>query len=193
MKVLHIDSSIQGAGSASRFLTREIVARELVAHPGATVSYRDLAAEVPHHLSPGLLTGSEPAEAARSAARLEEFLAADVIVIGAPIYNFTIPSQLKAWIDRIAVAGKTFRYTASGPEGLVRGKKVVVALSRGGVHAPGTGGEFGESYLRFLFGFLGIEDVSFVRAQGLSISPQHRAAALAEAVASIAGPARLAA
>jgi FMN-dependent NADH-azoreductase len=193
MKVLHIDSSIQGEASASRLLTREIVANELASHPGAAVTYRDLAAEGPDHLSPALLSGREPAEAARGAARLEEFLAADVIVIGAPIYNFTIPSQLKAWIDRIAVAGKTFRYTASGPEGLVRGKKVIVALSRGGVHAPGTGGEFGESYLRFLFGFLGIEDVSFVRAQGLSISPQHRAAALAEAVASIAVPARLAA
>ncbi|MBS0579561.1 MAG: NAD(P)H-dependent oxidoreductase [Proteobacteria bacterium] len=192
MKVLQIDSSIQGEGSASRLLTREIVANELARHPGATVVYRDLAAEEPQHLSAALLSGREPAEAARSADRLEEFLAADVIVIGAPIYNFTIPSQLKAWIDRIAVAGKTFRYSAAGPEGLVRGKRVIVAVSRGGVHAPGTG-EFAESYLRFLFGFLGIEDVSFVRAQGLSISPQHRALALAEAVAAIAAPVRLAA
>ena len=102
-------------------------------------------------------------------AALDEFLAADVIVVGAPIYNFGIPSQLKAWIDRIVVAGKTFRYTAAGPEGLARGKKVIVALTRGGVHPGGIGQEFGESYLRFVFGFLGIEDVSFARAQGLSI------------------------
>ena len=142
--------------------------------PGAAVTYRDLADQELPHLSQAVLARADATEAARSAAALEEFLAADVIVIGAPIYNFSIPSQLKAWIDRIAVAGKTFRYTAAGPEGLARGKKVIVALSRGGVHTPGAAREFGESYLRFLFGFLGIEDVSFVRAQGLAISPQQR-------------------
>jgi FMN-dependent NADH-azoreductase len=190
MNILHIDSSIQGPASATRLLTREIVAQLKTGQPRANVTSLDLAAGALGHLG---LAHTDAAEAARDGLTLEEFLAADVIVIGAPIYNFTIPSQLKAWIDRIAVAGKTFRYTASGPEGLARGKKVVVALSRGGVQAPGPGGEFGESYLRFLLGFLGIEDVHFVRAQGLSISPQHRAAALAEAVASIAAPARLAA
>jgi FMN-dependent NADH-azoreductase len=139
------------------------------------------------------LSGGEPAETARSAATLEEFLAADVIVIGAPIYNFSIPSQLKAWIDRIAVAGKSFRYTESGPQGLVQGKKVIVALARGAVHTPGAAPEFGESYLQFLFGFLGIEDVTFVRAQGLSLSPQQRTAALEAAVSAIRVPVQLAA
>ena len=193
MRILHIDSSIQGDTSASRALTREIVAQYQAGHPQAAVTYRDLASQHLPHLSQAVLTQRDATEAGRSAAALDEFLAADVIVIGAPIYNFTIPSQLKAWIDRIAVAGKTFRYTAAGPEGLMRGKKVIVALSRGGVHTPGTAGEFGESYLRFLFGFLGVDDVSFVHAQGLAISPQHRAAALDAALASIRAPERRAA
>jgi len=114
-------------------------------------------------------------------------------VIGAPIYNFSIPSQLKAWIDRISVAGKTFRYTANGPEGLAGGKQVVIAMTRGGVAGADARGEFGESYLRFLFGFLGIQDVRVVRAEGLNISPQQRAASLAAARAAIAGTEALAA
>jgi FMN-dependent NADH-azoreductase len=193
MNILHIDSSIQGEGSASRELTRAIVAAQLAAEPRGEVTYRDLAgAELPH-LSQPMLMQRDVLEAARNAATLKEFLAADVIVIGAPIYNFTVPSQLKAWIDRIAVAGKTFRYTAAGPEGLVRGKKVIVALTRGGVHTAGAAQEFGESYLRFLFAFLGIDEVSFVHAQGLSISPEQRTAALSAALAGIRMPAQQAA
>lgn len=193
MKVLHIDSSIQGEGSASRMLTRAIVAQLQASEPGVTVTYRDLAAVALPHLSQAVPAQQDAAEAARDAATLEEFLAADVIVIGAPIYNFLIPSQLKAWIDRITVAGRTFRYTAAGPEGLARGKKVLVALTRGGTHDPAAGQEFGESYLRFLFGFVGIVDVNVVRAQGLSISPQQRSAALEAALASIRVPVRRAA
>src|SRR5579862_9301538 len=189
-EVLHIDSSILGDGSASRALTREIVASLKLAHPDAEVSYLDLAAEALPHLSLGK---PDTLEAARNAAALEQFLGADVLVIGAPIYNFSIPSQLKAWIDRISVAGKTFRYTANGPEGLAGGKQVVVAMTRGGVAGPDAGGEFGESYLRFLFGFLGIRDVRVVRAEGLNISPQHREASLTAARAAIAGPEALAA
>jgi FMN-dependent NADH-azoreductase len=188
MNILQIDSSIQGAASASRVLTREIVAQYQAAGRGTAVTHRDLSTEELRHLSPAVLARTDQTEAARDAATLEQFLAADVIVIGAPIYNFSIPSQLKAWIDRIAVAGRTFRYTAAGPEGLVRGKKVIVALTRGGVHTPGAAQEFGESYLRFLFAFLGIDDVSFVRAQGLSISPEHRTAAMDAALASIRVP-----
>ena len=189
MKVLHIDSSILGEGSASRALTREIVGRLRAQHPDAKVTYLDLAAEALPHLSGKSLARSDETEAARSAAALEEFLAADVLVIGAPIYNFSIPSQLKAWIDRISVAGKTFRYTASGPEGLAGGKQVIVAMARGGVSSAQPQGEFGESYLKFLFAFLGIEDVRFVRAEGLAISPEHRAASLAAARAAIAAAA----
>ncbi|HUO18928.1 MAG TPA: NAD(P)H-dependent oxidoreductase [Steroidobacteraceae bacterium] len=193
MNILHIDSSILGEGSASRALTREVVAQLTKTHPEAQVAYLDLAAEELPHLSQRSLARSDESEAARNAAALEQFLGADVLVIGAPIYNFSIPSQLKAWIDRISVAGKTFRYTANGPEGLAGGKQVVIAMTRGGVAGADARGEFGESYLRFLFGFLGIQDVRVVRAEGLNISPQQRAASLAAARAAIAGTEALAA
>src|SRR5262249_18055024 len=119
---------------------------------------------------------------------MSDFLAADVIVLGAPMYNFGVPSQLKAWIDRVVVAGKTFRYTQSGPEGLVRGKRVIVAVSRGSVYGPGAPGEFAESYLKHVFGFMGIDDVKFVRAEGLGLSAEHRDKSLKAAVASIHTP-----
>jgi FMN-dependent NADH-azoreductase len=186
MRVLHIDSSILGQGSATRGLTRGIVERLKSEHPDAEVTYLDLAAEGLPHLSQSALAQSDESEAARNARALEDFLAADVLVIGAPIYNFSIPSQLKAWIDRITVAGKTFRYTAKGPEGLAGGKEVIVAMARGGLVSPDTRAEFGESYLRFLFGFLGITNVRFVHAQGLAISPEHRAESLRAAHDAIA-------
>jgi FMN-dependent NADH-azoreductase len=193
MKLLHIDSSIQGKGSASRELTREIVARWVAERPDTEVTYLDLAAQELPHLSQKSLLRADELEAARSAEALEQFLAADAIVIGAPVYNFTIPSQLKAWIDRITVAGKTFTYTANGPQGLAGGKEVVVAVARGGVRAPDASGEFGEPYLKFLFAFLGIDNVRFVRAEGLAISPQQRAASLSAARAAIADRGALAA
>jgi FMN-dependent NADH-azoreductase len=188
MNVLHVDSSILGEQSASRTLTREIVARLAAQQPDTTVHHIDLAVEELPHLSGPSLAGNDAVQAARDAELLEQFLAADVIVIGAPMYNFSIPSQLKAWIDRIAVAGKTFRYTPEGPQGLAGGKHVIVALSRGGIYAPGAPGEFVESYLTFVLGFLGIRAVSFVRAEGLAISPERRREALDGAIASIAAP-----
>ena len=112
---------------------------------------------------------------------MDEFLSADVIVLGAPMYNFGIPSQLKAWIDRVAVAGKTFRYTAEGPQGLAAGKKVIVAASYGGFHPADGASNFIEPYLRFVFGFLGITDVEFVTAEGLSVSPEQRVKSISEA------------
>ena len=193
MKLLHIDSSIQGEGSASRELTREIVARWVAERPDTEVTYLDLAAQELPHLSQKSLVRPDELEAARNAEALEQFLAADALVIGAPVYNFTIPSQLKAWIDRITVAGKTFTYTANGPQGLAGGKEVVVAVARGGVRAPDASGEFGEPYLKFLFAFLGIDNVRFVRAEGLAISPQQRAASLSAARAAIADRSALAA
>jgi FMN-dependent NADH-azoreductase len=185
MNLLHIDSSILGDGSASRALTREIVARLKAAQPDLHVSYRDLAAAPLPHYSATSLAGSDPEQAVRDAAVLEEFLAADVLVIGAPLYNFSLPSQLKAWIDRISIKGRTFRYTANGPEGLAADKKVIVAVSRGGVYPPGAGLEFGESYLKLLFGFLGVKEISFVRAEGLNVSSEQRAASLGAAQAQI--------
>ena len=179
MKLLHLDASILGDNSASRSLSAAITRRWRQSVPGLAVQYRDLAGEhaLPH-LDAASLAKSDPTEAARSARALEEFLAADVVVIGAPMYNFTIPSQLKAWIDRIAVAGKTFRYTADGPEGLAGGKRVIVAATYGGQHPADSDRNFVEPYLRQLFAFLGVDNLSFIDAEGLALSPDMRAQAL---------------
>ena len=186
MNLLHIDSSILGEASASRQLTRAIVARLRAEHPGLRETYRDLAADPLPHFSAESLNGGVTASV-RDVAALEEFLAADVVVIGVPLYNFSLPSQLKAWIDRITIKGRTFRYGPQGPEGLAGGRRVIVALARGGVYEPGAGTEFAESYLKFLFGFLGITDLTFVRAEGLNLSPEHRTRNLALAHAAVAG------
>jgi len=194
MKLLHIDSSILGQGSVSRTLSAEIVAALRTNHPDTQVTYHDLSADPLAHLTAahlGALQGAPvdpPLEndVAAGKTALAEFLAADVVVIGAPMYNFGIPSQLKAWIDRLAVAGKTFRYGAMGPEGLCGGKKVIIASSRGGVFSAGTptaAFDFQETYLRALFGFLGITDVTFVRAEGVAMGPEARAKAIDDAKA----------
>ena len=109
------------------------------------------------------------------------------------MYNFGIPSTLKAWIDRVAVAGKTFRYTESGPEGLATGKRMVIASGRGGMYGDSSPADFQEAYLRQVFNFLGVTDIEFVRAEGVAYSPQHRSDAIAGALASIPEPLRLAA
>ena len=187
MKLLHVDSSILGQNSASRELGAAIVARWVDAVAGLQVTYRDLDAAPLPHLGSASLTQGDDRETADAGRALQEFLDADVIVVGAPMYNFGIPSTLKAWIDRLAVAGKTFHYTEAGPKGLLRGKKVIVASSRGGFPQD-SGGDFQESYLRHVFGFFGITDVEIVRAEGLAVSPQHRADGLAAAHASIRIP-----
>ena len=176
MKIVHIDSSALGSYSVSRQLTADIVAELKHGTPDATVNYRDLAAQPLTHWSP-VADANDPAAVAGNE-MLEEFLAADVVVIGAPMYNFGIPSQLKAWIDRVAVAGKTFRYTAEGPQGLAGGKKLVVAATYGGQHPADSGRNFVEPYLRQVFGFLGIDDIEFISSEGLNISPDLRAQAL---------------
>jgi len=182
MKVLHIDSSALGNHSVSRGLTADIVAQVTRARPDASVRYRDLAAQPLPHWAP-VADASDPSALLGNEV-MDEFLAADVIVIGAPMYNFGIPSTLKAWIDRVAVAGKTFRYTANGPEGLAGGKRVIVASSRGGFYGEGSAGavmDFQENYLRGVLGFLGITDVEFVRAEGVAVSAEHKEQALATA------------
>lgn len=178
MKLLHIDSSALGSHSVSRQLSAEVVAELQRLHPGTEIRYHDLAAQPLPHWTP-VADAADPA-AARGGEMLDEFLAADVVVIGAPMYNFGIPSQLKAWLDRIAVAGKTFRYGANGPEGLAGGKRVIVASSRGGMHANSPM-DFQEPYLRALLGFLGIDQVEFVRAEGVNVSAEHKVSALASA------------
>ena len=192
MKLLQIDSSILGQNSASRELTAAIVASWQDAIPNLQRNYRDLDREPLPHLDGSALAKSDPVAATEAERVLEEFLAADVVVIGAPMYNFSVPSTLKAWIDRISVAGRTFRYTENGPQGLAGGKKVIVASTRGGMHS-GANSDFVEPYLRFLFAFLGITDIEFVTAEGLAYSPEHRITALATARATISRPLPLAA
>ena len=185
MKLLHVDSSILGQASASRTLGAAVVAARRAADPTLQVTYRDLAAAPLPHLSGASLAGADATEAAAADEVMREFLEADVVVIGAPMYNFAIPSTLKAWIDRLAVAGKTFRYNAQGmAEGLAAGKQVVIASSRGGFHQD-DGADFQEPYLRYMFGFMGITDVHFVRAEGLAVSPEQRETAMRDALASI--------
>lgn len=190
MQVLHIDSSITGAASVSRQLTAQTVAALVAANPGAKVEYLDLAVNAPDHLnavSMGFRTGqaatteAERAQNAISEALVSQFLAADVVVVGAPFYNFTISSQLKAWIDRIAVAGQTFRYTEAGPEGLCGGKKVVIVSTAGGLHVGQATGVAHEEYLKVMFGFLGITDIEFVRAHGLAYGDEVRTKAMSDA------------
>lgn len=184
MKVLHIDSSITGEASLSRQLSAAVVDALRLRTPDLQLVRRDLAAEaLPHLDGQGLVALADNAV-------VQEFLDADVIVIGAPMYNFTISSQLKAWIDRISVAGRTFRYTAEGPEGLAGGRTVIIASSRGGLYGaetPSAAADFQEPYLRVLFGFLGITDLRFVRAEGVAYGPDHRQAALEAALAATHG------
>ncbi|ALS95190.1 FMN-dependent NADH-azoreductase [Xanthomonas oryzae] len=184
MKLLHLDSSALGATSISRELSAAIVAQQRRLYPEVEVTYRDLDRDPIPHLTAQTLAQTDPAEAAAAEAVMQQFLQAEVIVIGAPMYNFAIPSTLKAWIDRIAVAGRTFHYTANGPEGLADGKRLIIASARGGVYAEPSN-DFQEPYLRQLFGFLGIDDITFVRAEGVAYSPQHRADALAAALAGL--------
>ncbi len=186
MKLLHVDASILGANSASRQLSSAVVERLRRATPDVQITYRDLAADPLWHLSGAHLAAAQGAspesvdlqqDVASGQAVLGEFLAADVVVIGAPMYNFTIPSQLKAWIDRIVVAGKTFRYGASGPEGLAGNKRVIIAISRGGLYGPGAPAaalEHLETYLRGILGFIGVKDPEFIIAEGLLLGPEQR-------------------
>jgi FMN-dependent NADH-azoreductase len=165
--ILHIDASINGENSASRAISRSIVDQLTIERGGGDTIYRDLAAEPLPHLT---------LDAFADSSVLDEFLAADTVVIGAPMYNFTLPSQLKAWIDRIIIGGKTFRYTDNGPEGLAVGKRVIIAMARGGFYgqsSPAAALEHLESYLRGIFNFIGVEP-EFVAADGLNISPEQR-------------------
>lgn len=196
MKLLHLDSSILGDASASRQLTREVVAAWQASTPGVEVTYRDLSADAIDHLAGSTLAASgTPAELRNAAQQLEatlsanvlnEFLEADAVVIGAPMYNFSIPSQLRAWIDRVVVRGYTFRYGENGPEGLAGNKKVIIVSTAGGKHAGTPTAAAHEDYLKFVLGFVGIRDVTVVHAQGLAMGPAVQEAAFASARAQIA-------
>lgn len=192
MKLLHIDSSILGAYSVSRQLTKDTVAQWVATHPGTTVDYLDLAVDTPNHLSVNAVLQAQPAELNEihkqenevTERLVSQFLAADVVVVGAPLYNFSIPSQLKAWIDRVSQRGRTFVYSETGPQGLAGGKTVIIASTRGGEYSTSEGGramEHQESYLQAVFNFFGITDVRIVRAEGLSMGDAKKADSLASA------------
>lgn len=190
MKALHIDSSLFGDASASRHLSARIVDRLREEESGLDVTYRDLAANPPAHLTAGVFTAKADdlpglddvaeRDARHGREMLDEFLAANIIIVGAPMYNFTIPSPLKAWLDRVMKAGVTFRYTENGPQGLVNGKRVYVASTRGGIYSQGpmAAMDHQESLLHSAFGMMGIKDVTIVRAEGIAMGSDHREQAI---------------
>jgi FMN-dependent NADH-azoreductase len=199
MQLLHLDSSVLGTNSVSRALSAEIVARQIALHPEIKVVRRDLAADTALHLSGAHLAAWQGgsvedahlgADLAKGSAYIDELFAADIIVIGAPMYNFSIPSQLKAWIDRVVVAGKTFTYGANGAESLLpKNKKVLIASSRGGVYVSGTPAaafEHHETYLTGVLSFIGLSDVTIVRAEGIALGVEAKEAAMRQARQSIA-------
>lgn len=192
MNILQINASARREGANSTHLANAMVARLQTANPTAKLTVRDLAID-PHPMLDeaalgALFTPAEqrtPAQAARVAlddALITEVQAADVLVLGVPMYNFSIPVQLKNWIDAIARAGVTFRYTESGPEGLLKGKKVYAALARGGRYR-GMESDTQTPYLKMVLGFLGMTDVHFIYAEGLNMGPEATRQGFAEAEA----------
>lgn len=196
--VLHINSSVRNNGSLSRQLSGEFVAKWRAAQPGDRIVERDLAAApVPHldeammgaFFTPAEQRSPQAAELVKVSDQLvDELLAADVIVLAAPMYNFSVSSTLKAWIDHIARAGRTFQYTANGPVGLATGKKVYIFTASGGVYSegPGAGYDHLSTYLRAVLGFIGITDITFIQAEGVALGEDAVAATLAKSRASIA-------
>lgn len=189
--ILVIDSAISGENSVSKLLVAEAVS----ALKADTVIYRDLGADPVPHLTEATLAGvrGEPETEAHHTTRalsdelLAELQAADVIVIGAPMYNFSIATGLRSWFDHVLRAGKTFRYTEAGPEGLMTGKKAIVIESRGGLYSqgPAQAADFQEPYLRHLLGFMGVTDVTFVHAEKIGYGTEARAEAIADATANL--------
>ncbi|MCD6059732.1 MAG: azoR [Moraxellaceae bacterium] len=182
--ILHLDAGLFGANSVSRVLSAAIVQRLREVHPQARVTHRDLAAAAPAHLDAGVLGAAE--EAALSQQLIDELFAADTIVIGAPMYNFSIPTQLRAWFDRVLKAGVTFRYTDQGAVGLAGGRRVIIASARGGAYGENSPADFQEPYLRQLLSFIGITDVEVIRAEGVALGDAARTAAVAQALAQVA-------
>ena len=194
MNILHIDSSPFEFGSVSRELTADVVSAWKKRYPFGTVTYRDVGANPPAHLSAevmnalhngnrGVLSEAGQKEFATINRAVDELINCDALVIGAPMYNYSVSSNLKAWLDQISQAGRTFRHTAGGPVGLVPDKPVYLVSSRGGVYSRGEGRlhDFQEPYLLSILGFLGLTDVTIIRAEGVSLSPAAKNAAMAKA------------
>ena len=194
-RVLHIDSSLFSENGASSTLARAFIDTLRQREPGLEVRHRDLGRDPVPHLDAARLTAigtpagertpEQQAIAAQADALIAELQAADLLVLGAPMYNFAIPTQLKAWFDHVARAGTTFRYTENGPEGLLRGKRAVVFASRGGVHRD-RDTDTVVPYLRTMLGFVGIDDLEIVYAEGLNMGDAQREAGLADAAAELA-------
>lgn len=194
-RVLIIESSARLQDSVSRQLTRDFTSQWQAANPADQISVRDLALNPVPHLDSHLLGGWMKPEAQRSAEEVQalarsneltdEVLAADVLVLAAPMYNFTIPSTLKAWLDHVLRAGITFKYTPTGPQGLLTGKRAYVLTARGGIHA-GAGSDHQEPYLRQVMAFIGIHDVTFIHAEGLNMGGDFHEKGLNQAKALLA-------
>ncbi len=194
MKILQLNASARSDGSNSTRLADAITARLVALHPGAAIEVRDLALDPHPVLDEAALTAlftpadrrsaGQAARVALDDAAIAQLQSADAVVLGVPMYNFGVPVQLKAWIDAVSRAGVTFRYTADGPQGLVTGKKVYVALARGGLYRD-TPADSQVPYLRAVLGFLGMTDVEFVYAEGLALGADSAANAFAQARAQI--------
>jgi FMN-dependent NADH-azoreductase len=197
MQILQIISSARGAESFSTRLSQGIIDKLLAAHPGSTVGVRNVATHpFPHleeahlqaYFTPAEGRSPEHQEAVRhSDEAIAQVMAADILVIGVPFYNFSIASSLKAWLDHLTRAGLTFRYTATGPQGLITGKKVYLAVASGGIYSEGPqqAADFATPYLRFMLGFLGLTDVTVARAEGIKL-PDFQATALQKGIDSVA-------
>ena len=194
--ILVINSSISGEASVSRLLVADAVTELTSRDPQATLVFRDLAADAVPHLLPQTVAGvrakaATPAEheaRALSDKLIAELRAADIVVIGAPMYNFSIPSTLRTWFDHVLRPGETFSYSEAGPKGLLEGKRVIVVESRGGLYSEGPAAaiDFQEPYLRQLLGFIGLTDVTFIRAEKIGFGPEAREQALASSRAELA-------
>ena len=189
--ILVLNSSVLGHASVSRVLVEEAVSRLTDVDPGATIVHRDLGAEPIPHLTAATVAGvrGEPVTDAQLTARtlsndlIAELRDADTIVIGAPMYNFSISTGLRAWFDHVLRAGETFSYSEAGPQGLLKGKRVIVIESRGGLYSEGPAKaiDFQEPYLRQLLGFMGLTDVAFIHAEKIGFGSDAREAAFSAA------------
>lgn len=196
MNILHIDASASdSATSHTRRLSSDLVAQLKSANPGARIVHRDLVVDQLPHVDMTIrhawtAESTEDAKLAETLSRsktlVDELKAADVVVVGSPMYNFTVPSTLKAWIDHVAIAGQTFSYTAEGPRGLLAGK-VYLVLSSGGIYSQGAFAAYDHlsTYLKAIFNFLGIRDVEVIRAEGIAYGPEQDQAAMASATREI--------
>lgn len=196
MKILHIDSSTTGKDSVTRELTAAIVSHLTAKHSDASVTVLDLAANpIPHlneastgalRLPPEAHTDAMKAVAPKELAVLQQFMDHDIVVIGAPMYNFSLPSQLKSWLDRLGVPGVSFSYSEAGPKGLAGGRRVIIASSQGGMYESGDPAEHQESLLKVFLGFIGVQDIEIIRADKIGFGPDARAASVAAAKDEIA-------